>query len=310
MQDAPFYADVADGPEGGKAYWLTTPDGVRIRIAVWATGDKGTILMFPGRTEYAEKYGRTAAEMRARGYALVSVDWRGQGLADRMLDDPATGHVMHFSDYQQDVAAVLDATEDLGLPQPLYLIGHSMGGCIGLRALIEGLPVKAALFSAPMWGILIAPPVRPAAWALSWMSKGMGLGHRYAPGTKRESYVELAPFEGNLLTKDAQMYAYMQAQVAAHPDLSLGGPSLHWLHEALRETRLLRAHPAPDIPTITMLGSDERIVDSKAVKARMQNWPKGRLMMVEAAEHEILMEVPASRTTAFDTAAELFSAHP
>ena len=41
--------------------------------------------------------------------------------------------------------AVLAEIELLGLPQPLYLMCHSMGGCIGLRSLMRGVPVRAAV---------------------------------------------------------------------------------------------------------------------------------------------------------------------
>jgi len=56
MRPAPFYQDMAEGPENGAAHWLTTADGVQIRMGHWRTGgEKGTILLFPGRTEYIEK---------------------------------------------------------------------------------------------------------------------------------------------------------------------------------------------------------------------------------------------------------------
>ncbi|MCK4712962.1 MAG: alpha/beta hydrolase [Marinosulfonomonas sp.] len=309
MENAPLYEDVAKAPEGGQAYWLTSSDGVRIRIGVWDKGTNGTVLLFPGRTEYVEKYGQTAGELQARGYAMVSVDWRGQGLADRFLDDVATGHVMHFSDYQHDVKAMVDAARELGLPEPLYLLSHSMGGCIALRSLIEALDVKAAVFIAPMWGILMSPPVRPVARGITWVSRSLGLGHKYAPGTNADSYVVTAPFAGNLLTTDPDMYAYMQDQAAAHPQLPLGGPSMHWLFEALTETRALQVMDAPVMPTLVYLGTNERIIDSSAVVAQMESWPDGHLEMVEGAEHEVLMEQPAMRTRALDGAADLFGRH-
>ena len=81
MEPAPFLSDIAEGPEGGRAYWLRAADETRIRVGVWPEGPKGTILMFPGRTEYIEKYGRVAAEFAARGYGMVAVDWRGCGVA-------------------------------------------------------------------------------------------------------------------------------------------------------------------------------------------------------------------------------------
>ncbi|NHX27686.1 alpha/beta hydrolase, partial [Escherichia coli] len=123
MTPAPLFDDIADGPRDGRALWLRTSDGLRIRVATWG-GDratKGTVLLFPGRTEYAEKYGRAARDLQRRGYATVAVDWRGQGLADHLLDDPMRGHVSRFSDFQHDVAAVMAALPGLNLPGPLFL---------------------------------------------------------------------------------------------------------------------------------------------------------------------------------------------
>lgn len=309
MQPAPLYSDVADAPEGGAAYWLKTLDEVRIRIGVWGNGNKGTVLLFPGRTEYVEKYGRTARDFAARGYTTVSIDWRGQGLADRSLDDPATGHVGEFKDYQYDVDAVVKAARALGLPEPYYLVAHSMGGCIGLRSLIEGLDVKATMFSAPMWGILMGPPVRPAAWALSWAGAQLGFGHKYAPGTTQETYVSAAEYENNLLTTDADMYKYMQDQVTKYPELALGGPSLQWLYEALTETRSLRLMSTPDAPVLTFLGSNERIVESRAVHQRMVSWQSGQLVIVDDAEHEVMMEGPETRRSVTDRTTAFFTEH-
>jgi len=97
LSKAPLYEDVSEGPDDAAAYWMACADGVRIRVAVWGAdvGTRGTVLLFPGRTEYIEKYGRTAAEFAARGYATLVIDWRGQGLSDRLLEDTALGHV-HF----------------------------------------------------------------------------------------------------------------------------------------------------------------------------------------------------------------------
>ena len=79
---APFHADVADAPEGARAFWLTAADGVRLRAVVWAGGARGTAVIFPGRTEFAEKYGRVAGRAGRRAASSVAViDWRGQGLS-------------------------------------------------------------------------------------------------------------------------------------------------------------------------------------------------------------------------------------
>lgn len=312
MEQAPLLTDIFSHPDGGEGLWLRTSDGMRIRIGVWrstAGTAKGTVLLFPGRTEYIEKYTHVAAEMGARGFATVIVDWRGQGLADRPAWDRAMGHVERFEDYQADVAGVMDACDRLALPSPRYLMAHSMGGCIGLRSLMQGLAVRAAAFTGPMWGIKIAPALRPVAWATGLGARALGRDRRYAPTTGPDTYVAVAPFADNTLTKDPDMYAMMQRQVAAHPELALGGPSVAWLIAGLVETHALAALRSPAVPCLTALGGDERIIALDRVHDRMARWPAGRLDLYPAAEHEILMEIPAHRTRFFDDAAALFRAH-
>ncbi|MDT8856704.1 alpha/beta hydrolase [Paracoccaceae bacterium Fryx2] len=304
---APLYAGIAEGPADGRAFWLTAADGVRLRAAHWpAPQAKGTVLLFPGRSEYAEKYGIAAGDLAARGYHTLVIDWRGQGLSDRALADPMTGHVGDFSEFQLDVEALADLADTLYLPGPRHLMSHSMGGCIALRSVMMGLPVRSAVFSAPMWGIRITPALRPVATTLGWAAQWAGQSHRYAPGTSAATYVADAPFEDNVLTTDPEMYALMQRQVAEHPELGLGGPSLGWLRAALIECRALAALPAPDLPALTMIGSRERVVDPAPVQARMANWPKGRLEVVPGAEHEVIMETAAIRARFFDAACALF----
>ncbi len=307
MSSAPFHAHLADGPEGGYARWLSAADGVRLRVGVWpAKGARGTVLLLPGRTEYIEKYGRTAADLAARGYATLAVDWRGQGLSDRALDDPMSGHVGDFAEYQLDFDEMLAFARAEGLPQPFHLLSHSMGGCIALRALMRGAPVKSAAFSAPMWGILIAAWMRPIAVALSTASRWFAFDSRYAPGTGPKSYVAEAPFAGNTLTTDAEMWAYMREQAQGDPALTLGGPSLGWLQAALGECHALTLLPSPAYPAVCGLGTQEKIVDTAPIHARMARWPGARLDLYPGAEHEVLMERPTTRAAFTDRAVALF----
>lgn len=311
MDRAPLFTEIAEGPAGGEGVWLTTSDGVRIRVGLWPgpSDAKGTVLLIPGRTEYIEKYGPAAADFRARGYATLAIDVRGQGLADRADRDRNLGHVAHFDEYQLDIDAMVGAAGALGLPEPYYLLGHSMGGCIGLRALYEGVPVKAAAFSAPMWGIQIFPPERPIAWALSWLTHKTRAGRFYAPHSQSKTYVLANPFEGNSLTRDREMFAFMQRQARAHPELTLAGPSLAWLYAALCEMAALARRPAPDVPAVTFLGTDEKIVTPQAIRRRMAGWTNGALEVIQDGEHEVLMEGPEVRARCYDACAALFDAH-
>ena len=307
---APLYEDVAGGPPGGAARWLTCSDGVRIRIGFWRPEGtaRGTVLLFPGRTEYIEKYGSAAGDLARRGFATLAIDWRGQGLADRLLDDTRVGHVFRFGDYQRDVEAALAAAAQLDLPRPFHLLAHSMGGCIGLRALFEGLPIESCAFSAPMWGIRIPRALLPVAYGAAYIGPLLGLSGRLMPTTKPENYVQTQDFEGNALTTDPEMYAMMRTQLAAYPALGIGGPSLQWMRESLAEVAQIARQPAPETPCVTLLGSDESIVCTDAIRTRMDGWRGGQLELIDAAQHEVMMEGPDTRARIFDRLAAHFAA--
>lgn len=308
----PLYADAADGPADGRALWLNTQDGIRLRAAIWnAQGPRGTVVLLPGRSEYVEKYGRTARDLAAGGFCTLTVDWRGQGLADRTGPaDPMLGHIGDFAEYQTDLDALLACATAENLPRPYYLLPHSMGGTIGLRGLSRGLPFNAVAFSAPMWGIMMAPALRPIATLLSNASRPLGFQHLRVPGTSAQSYLLTTAFADNTLTTDPDMWEYMRLHCADHADLRLGGPTLGWLRAALTECSALTRLPAPPYPALCGLGTREKIVDPRPVHALMARWPNGRLDLYDGAEHEVLMEQPALRHAFIQSAITLFAAHP
>ncbi len=312
MEPAPFHADLPEGPEGGAAVWATTEDDLRIRIGHWPGAGEGaapgTIFLFPGRSEYIEKYGKAARVFTALGWHLLAVDWRGQGLADRMLDDPMVGHVARFSDYQRDVAELIAFAEARDLPRPWMLIGHSMGGCIALRTVSERDCFAAVAFSAPMWGINIAPALRPLSRTVPWIAERLGFGGRYAPTTGGESYLLSQPFDDNVLTTDRAMWEYMKRHVSDVPRFRLGGPSLTWLAEALAETRMLVAAPRPKMPAHVSVGALEKIVDAEAIATVAAAWPGATREVIPGAEHELMMEREEVRAGFFARADALFRA--
>jgi lysophospholipase len=309
MEPAPYRADLADAPDGAQAVWVQADDGVRLRIALHRTGGKGTVLVFPGRTEWVEKYGRVVAHLAAMGYSSLVIDWRGQGLSDRLLPDRVKGHVADFPDYQMDVQAALDCARDTGLPDPFFMLAHSMAGAIGLRAVMQDLPVRGAVFSAPMWGGQFPAWARPVAGLLGTVAGWSGMGSAFAPTTGPDPYVLTAPFEDNLLTTDPGAFQYMKDHLTAVPDLTIAGPTMQWVHEAHCECRWLATQPSPALPCLTLLGTNERIVPTAPIHGRMAKWPDGTLVMVPGGEHEVLMEAPDKLDPVLARIEAFFEAH-
>src|ERR1700747_1167886 len=84
---------------------LKTRDGVSLRFARGhpRPGRKGTVCIMQGRAEFIEKYFETVRDLRSRGFAVATFDWRGQGRSERALRDRHKGHVRDFAEYDTDL---------------------------------------------------------------------------------------------------------------------------------------------------------------------------------------------------------------
>lgn len=309
MTGVPYRADLSEAPDDAVPIWRTASDGVRLRLAYWpGAGSKGTVLLFPGRTEHIEKYGRVVHDLAQNGYATITIDWRGQGFSDRLLGDASLGHVGDFPDYQHDVAEMVAAAREAGLPEPWYLLAHSMGGSIGLRALVEGLPVRRAVFSAPLWGIKLPIAMRPLPFLLPPIYRLVGKHETYAPSTRPANYAAETDFADNQLTTDPEIYADYTRHAVAEPAFAMGGPSVHWVGRAAVEGRALARLPRPALPVLTFLGEDETVVSTAAIHRLHADWPSASLRMVPDARHELMMEAPPSRDVFFRETLAFFQA--
>ena len=95
-------------PEGVLDY-IQTEDRKFIRYGYWEKGDRGTVIILPGRAEYIEKYNSVIKEFTQRSYSVVCIDWRGQGLSQRPLGRTDIGHVKNFFEYQIDLENCLSS---------------------------------------------------------------------------------------------------------------------------------------------------------------------------------------------------------
>ncbi|MER2507556.1 MAG: alpha/beta hydrolase [Amaricoccus sp.] len=295
-EPAPFFAEVADAPDGACVAWLTAPDGVRLRAATWAGGARGTAILFPGRTEYIEKYGQVIGRLVERGFSVAVVDWRGQGLSDRLAANPMLGHVEDFRDYQRDVAALLGWEAVATLPRPFHLVCHSMGGCVGLRSMLERADFASAIFSAPMWHLRMRMATREITARATKFALMMGLGARLMPGASARPTPLVNGFEGNALTSDPEQFARSVRQITAHPDLSLGGPSMQWTRAALEEMARLYIAPVPRLPVLALVGSEETVVSTSVIRRQVAAMADGAFATLAGARHEIFMENPTVQT--------------
>jgi lysophospholipase len=273
---------------------LTTRDGVSIRFARWAPppGRKGTVCLFPGRAEFIEKYFETVRDLRARGFAVAMLDWRGQGLSARALRNPRKGYVRHFGDYDLDLDTFVNNVVLPDCPPPFFALGHSMGATILLRAAYQGQRwFDRMVLLAPM----IALPGMRRSIATRVTVKSMrlvGLGGSYVPGGDASVMMQ-RPFIGNLLTSDPVRYARNVAVVEAEPSLAIGWPTVAWADAAFN---MMSEFTDPSYPMkirqpiLVVAAGQDQIVSTPAIDEFAIRLRAGRHLIVAGARHELLME--------------------
>jgi lysophospholipase len=283
-------------PKGGQAEWFTGSGGAKLRAALFPAkgAPRGSVVLSTGRTEPIEKYFEVVEDLTSRGLVVLVQEWRGQGLSHRELPDRLRGHASGYQAFLTDYRALLTAFE-ARLPKPWIAVGHSMGGCLTLLALAHGevRHFAAAILSAPMLGIRTGgvPPL--IARLMAGGNVLLGRGGLYA---RKAGPPET--FETNVLTHDRARWERAKAQVEAHPDLALGGPTWGWINFALRATGFL-AQPdnlkGVTIPVVIVSAERDRLVDNEAQKTVARNLPQGEFVSVPGAYHEILMETDTMR---------------
>ena len=282
---------------------LTARDGNPLRTGVWPApsgGARGSVVLLQGRAEFIEKYAETAGDLLARGFAVYSLDWRGQGGFGRMLSDPRKGHVDSYDDYLSDLDLFLERVVLPDAPRPLVVLAHSMGGHIVLRHRAEhgtgAAPYFAAgiALSAPMVDVMLSPVQRLFAGALTGTAMTLGLRHRYAPVRGRFP----PPFEGNPLTRDRARFERTEALIRGNPALALGWPTVGWVAATRRSVAILRSRGYPEriaTPVLTIGAAAEKVVSNAAMTRLAARLPDCRLETIADARHELLMETDAVR---------------
>lgn len=282
-------------PQGGKFDFLTTTDGIRLRYAQWSTRKKqvlGTILVLQGRREFIEKYYETIADLLSKGFNVTTLDWRGQGMSDRLLEDRNKGHIENFSQYVSDLDQLVQQIILPGSTHPLLILGHSMGGHIALRYMHDHPKVIArAVLTAPMIDIELGPMAAIARLIVSTMTR-LGRGSVYAVSQGAYS-VESRAQESSLLSSDPERLKVEVDQCQKHPELALGGVTYGWLKAAFRSVALLRTMGYPQAiktPTLIVTAGMDKVVSNATHESYAKKLWKGQHMVIHGARHEILME--------------------
>lgn len=287
---------------GGTAGFVKMADGVHLRVAQFPAPDqkaKGTVLMLSGFTEFIEKGLESVAALRSRGYGVVTFDWRGQGLSDRLLPHRRKGHIQDMQHFLNDLEEVLKITRFAELPRPHIVLGHSMGGHLALRAAHDHPDLfERAILCAPMADILTGTWPRMIAFGLAKAMVRLGMGDCFVPGAGPYAPGQMR-FKNNPLTTDKARFDRIHEQIEINPDVALGGPTFGWVYSALRSIRIVKRSTYLSkikVPVLILSAGRERIVSNAAQQEIADMLPAAQLVTFADGAHELLLECDAVRS--------------
>jgi alpha-beta hydrolase superfamily lysophospholipase len=225
---------------------VRSADGTR--LAVFREEPKGParadLLLIHGLADHMGRYPHVAEAFARAGYRVTGVDLRGNGLSDGKR-----GHVDSWSNYVDDVQAVV-AT----LPSTPIVVAHSMGGLVALD-FVRQHPTPGLVLSAPL--------LRPQVAVPGWKKAAARVLNRVMPSLAM----------GNEL--DAN-------EVSRHPDvvraydtdpLVYHTATPRWYHEMLAAgLRTTAAAPEMRVPLLCMWGTGEKIVDPDSIARLCSTW--------------------------------------
>jgi lysophospholipase len=290
-------------PGGALIGALQSFDGSQLRYARWTATRgprRGTVCLFGGRGEYIEKYFEVIADLRRRGFAVATLDWRGQGGSERKLPDMRKGYVRDFSEYDRDLSSFMKGIVLPDCPPPYIAMAHSMGAHILLRnAVLPGSWFDRMILVAPMIAIHRerSKYAQSTVRLYSEIVPLVGLGSRYIMGGG-PNVAEQLPIETGLLTSDRERWARNKAVVDYAPELGLGSPSIFWLRAAYRSMMRMQN---PDfaqairVPCLVFAAGKDRIVDTRAIEDFGVRLKVGSQILLPGSSHEILQETDTIR---------------
>jgi acylglycerol lipase len=251
--------------------------GLRLFTQSWVPDSepRAVVVLAHGAGEHSGRYAHVAARLNAGGYALHALDHRGHGRSEgRRAYVDRLGHTV------DDLDQVVDAARERHPGRRLFLLGHSMGGCVALAyALAYQDKLDGLLLSAPLAAL------EAASAATRLIGKALSIA---AP------QVGVYAVDPTLVSRDPEVVrAYQEDPLVFHGKL----PARTVGELASTVEGFPGRVPELTLPLLVMHGSGDRIVPQAAslmVHGGAQSDDK-RLELYDGLYHEILNEPEQQR---------------
>ncbi len=255
-------------------------NGLRLHYLDWGEGPSQNLFLLHGLSDSARTWDDFAKEASA-GYRVVAVDLRGHG---------ESGHATDGYTLDKFAADVLAVARGLNV-RTFHLVGHSLGALVGIHlaatqpravtrlALVDGGP-----------GINVAPARQ---YLLPGFSRPMGFATEDEAKAWLKQTYSAEPEEVALRRFQYDMQKNWAGRWVLRQD-----PELWWFigdEEGFRKRtdELWALLPQVQCPTLFLHGRQSRVASEEAAQRIVAALPKGRLVDIPGARHNIHSDQPA-----------------
>ncbi|WP_139350163.1 alpha/beta hydrolase [Rhodanobacter sp. C03] len=219
-------------------------DGQQLFLRDWPKAKaRAAVLIVHGLGEHSGRYQRLAEWFNQRGYAVRSYDQRGHGQTPGQR-----GALRHADDLLEDLATVYHDYAN-GLPHAPLLLGHSMGGLVAARTVLDGRVTPPAL-------VLSSPALR--SWEPAWLVRLARVLNRVAPRLPLRSSLKF-----HKLSHDPQV------ALAYHADPLRTGSITPRLADFIFQSGATCIADAASlsVPTLLLVADSDELVDPSGSRA-------------------------------------------
>ncbi|KAJ7377883.1 hypothetical protein OS493_025777 [Desmophyllum pertusum] len=252
-------------------------DGRKIFTKYWKPNEKeprALVFICHGFGEHCSRYERLGNALANQGYLAFSQDHVGHGHSDG-----ERAQVSNFDCYVRDVFQHIDQVTAINSGIPVFMFGHSMGGTIAIRSVIDRPDFfTGAIFSAP--SVRADPAV--ATTCLVFLGK---IAAWIVP-----SYQVLPPIDPSTISRNTlQVKKYANDPLIWH-----GGMKARWANAILDAMDDIQSKTSMiNTPFLVVHGDDDQLVKIDSSQFLHENSPSRdkTFKVYKDCRHELLNEL-------------------
>jgi len=226
--------------------FFTGLHNTRLFYQIWEPAQvRGHLIITHGQAEHSGCYQRLIEALKELSIAVYAWDMRGHGRSEGQR-----GYARDFEEYVKDFQLFIQHLRDERnlYPKDLLLLGHSMGGLVQLKMLLNNThwEFPAQVLSAPMLGVAVDVPLYKDLAALVFRN--------LLPTLTLSNEIKYTD-----LTRDPEVLAEFNSDVLRHDRISAGV-----YLGSVTTIELLRQNMSKiEIPTLLQIPDNDPVVGSR-----------------------------------------------